>query len=151
MSRKYALPSPISAKVTQSAYERWLLRKAQAHVKRDRERGNRSATGAAYREAIHLAVVNSNGCDAYTGEELDWSLISKYDNDSSKDQGRAYKHAFALLPTVDHVADGTSGADFKICGWRTNDAKHDLDLEQFTAFCRTFLEYQGYEVAKRKS
>ena len=26
----------------------------------------------------------------------------------------------------DHVGDGLGAADFKICAWRTNDAKHDL-------------------------
>jgi len=40
---------------------------------------------------IHAAVVRSNGKDAYTGEELDWSLLSSWNNDKAKAQGSDYK------------------------------------------------------------
>jgi hypothetical protein len=80
-------------------------------------------------------VCLSIGTDEYTGEQLAWNLISTYNNDESKQGRRAYKARFALLPTVDHVGDGTGAADFKICGWRTNDAKGDLSLEEFVALC----------------
>ena len=118
MPKKYILPPFLSDKTNQDVYERWLRRKAQAHVRRDRKRGNNSAIGESYREAIHSAVIDSAGHDAYTGEVLDWSLISQYDNDESKENGRHYKRGFALLPTVDHVGDGMGAANFKICGWR---------------------------------
>lgn len=144
MPKKYPLPPFLTDVVTQEAYETWLRRKAQAHVKRDRRRGNTTAIGESYRVVIHAAVVASNGKDAYTGEMLDWTLISQYDNDLSKEHGRHYKKGFALLPTVDHVDDGLGVANFKICGWRTNDAKHDLDLAEFIAVCRTVLEHHGY-------
>jgi len=145
---KYQLPVFLLGQVTQETYERWLRRKAQAHIKRDRQRGNETAIGEEYRDAIHAAVVESGGCDAYTGEKLDWSLISRYDNDESKENGRRYKKVFALLPTVDHVGDGTVSADFKICGWRTNDAKNDLDLTDFLLVCRGVLEHHGYVVTR---
>ncbi len=146
MPKKYVLPHFIKNPVDQTVYERWLRRKAQAHVKRDRRRGNDSATGETYLTAIHTAVQNSDGRDAYTGEKLDWSLISKYNNDESKRRGREYKKQFALLPTVDHVGDGTGPADFKICGWRTNDAKHDLELNEFLQVCRLVLGHHGFIV-----
>ena len=149
MPKKYSLPSFLSVQVPQEVYERWLRHKAQAHVKRDRRRGNKTAIGEAYRVAIHAAVIESYGCDAYTGEKLDWSLLSQYDNDASQEQGRHYKHDFALLPTLDHVGNGTGAADFKICGWRTNDAKHDLEMPEFLAVCQAVLEHHGYVVAKR--
>jgi hypothetical protein len=149
MPRKYQLPLFLSGLVTHETYERWLRRKAQAHVKRDRRRGNETAIGETYRNAIHAAVVESGGTDAYTGEQLDWSLISKYDNDESKKKGRHYKQGFALLPTVDHIGDGTGLADFRICGWRTNDAKHDLDVQEVLAVCRAALKHHGYGVTKR--
>ena len=120
--RKYQLPQFLSAVVTQSSYERWLHRKAIAHVRRDRKRGNSKATNEAYKITIHKAVITSDGLDYYTGEKLDWSLISKYDNEQSKANGRHYKKSLALLPTIDHVGDGRGDADFRICGWRTNDA-----------------------------
>lgn len=99
--------------------------------------------GNVYRIAIRAAVVASNGQDAYTGEVLDWSLLSRYDNVESAEGGRSYKHGFARLPTVDHVGDGLGAADFKICGWRVNDAMHDLDMPAFLGVCRTVLEHHG--------
>ncbi|MHB8809720.1 MAG: hypothetical protein ACYC9M_06870 [Desulfobulbaceae bacterium] len=148
MPKKYALPPFLSDVVSQENYERWLRRKAQAHVKRDRRRGNTSASGTTYREAIHGAVVESDGRDAYTGEKLQWKLISQYDNDESKENGRHYKKRFALLPTVDHVGDGTGPANFKICGWRTNDAKNDLDLSEFISVCQAVLAHHGFVIQK---
>jgi len=76
MPKKYKIPSFLTGEVDQELYERWLRRKAQAHVKRDRRRGNEAAIGEAYRDAIHSAVAESGGKDVYTGEMLDWSLIS---------------------------------------------------------------------------
>ena len=82
--RKYQLNSVMADLIDQSVYERWLHRKALAHVKRDRARGNATATNEEYKIAIHQAVCESDGKDAYTNEELDWSLLSKYDNEQSK-------------------------------------------------------------------
>ena len=148
MPKRYPLPSFLIGQVTQEVYERWLRRKAQAHVRRDRRRGNETAIGEPYRAAIHLAVVESGGCDCYTGEQLNWTLISQYDNDKSQEHGRHYKHGFALLPTVDHVGDVTGPANFKICGWRTNDAKNDLEMPAFLAVCQAVLEHHGYVITK---
>jgi len=145
---KRSLPAFLNSFVSYDAYERWLLRKAAAHVKRDRKRGHTCAD-AAYRDAIHDAVVLSGGDDAYTGEQLDWSLISTYDNDASKLGRHAYKAGFALLPTIDHVASDATSASFKICGWRTNDAKHDLSVDSFIDLCRFVLEHAGYRVEKQ--
>jgi hypothetical protein len=138
--RLFELPQFLDGVVTREAYVRWLQRKAAAHVIRDRNRGSGSASVSEYKRVIHNAVCASQGRDAYTGEQLDWHLISKYDNDESKKGGRVYKARFALLPTVDHVGDGTGLADFKVCGWRTNDAKGDLSLEEFTALCGRVLD-----------
>lgn len=147
MSKKYALPVFLVGTVDQAAYQRWLKHKAQAHVRRDRKRGNATAIGEAYRVAIHAAVAAGGGRDAYTGEALDWSLLSCYDNLESAEGGRTYKHGFARLPTVDHVGDGLGPADFKICGWRVNDAKHDLDMPAFLGVCKAVLEHHGFTVA----
>jgi hypothetical protein len=81
-------------------------------------------------------VLASIGLDAYTGEVLDWHLISKYDNDVAKKGRSKYKALFGLLPTVDHVGDVTGPANFKICAWRTNYAKNDLSLAEFVSLCR---------------
>lgn len=145
MARKYALPSFLESIVSQEAYEHWLKRKAAAHVKRDKARGY-TCSGAAYREAIHAAVVHSEGKDAYTGEKLDWYLISTYENERSKNGRHAYKASFALLPTVDHVAADATEASFKICAWRTNDAKNDLSVASFIELCSKVLSHAGFHV-----
>jgi hypothetical protein len=141
MPTEFSLPSFLNSKVSQETYERWLKRKAQTHFRRDRKRGNTSASGSEYRKAIHKAVIESNGLDAYTGEHLDWELISKYNNDESKMDGRGNKGKFALLPTVDHIGDGKGPANFRICSWRTNDAKNDLDLPEFIKLCESVLKH----------
>ncbi len=147
--RRYALPAFLATTVSQEAYERWLRHKAQAHVRRDRRRARELVTGEAYRAAIHRAVLDSQGCDAYTGESLDWSLISQYDNVLSQERGTEYKHGFALLPTVDHDGQENGQAIFRICSWRTNDAKNDLDMPEFLALCQAVLEHHGYQVTKQ--
>lgn len=147
MPKKHSLPVFLRGKVSPEAYERWLLRKARAHVKRDRKRGRRCA-GAQYREAIHAAVLLSGGKDAYTGEELHWHLISTYKNEDSKQGRHAYKAGFALLPTVDHVTADAVEASFRVCGWQINDAKSDLSIDAFQDACVKVLEHAGYRVEK---
>lgn len=143
--RKYQLPDFLSTTttttLTQTSYERWLRGRAAAHVKRDKKRGNTAATNEAYKIAIHRAVIHSAGKDYYTGEGLDWSLVCKYSNEESKAKGRRYKATLALLPSVDHVSDGLGEADFKICAWRTNDAKNDLTHDEFVALCRRVVKH----------
>lgn len=141
MSRKYELPAFLVGTTTQEQYERWLRRKAVAHVRRDRKRGNLSATNEEYNIEIHRAVMESEGRDCYTGDKLDWSLISTYENERSKSGGRRYKATFALLPTVDHVEDGLGPAAFKICCWRTNGAKNDLTLPEFLELCEKVIRH----------
>lgn len=141
--RKYALPDFLSPLTTQEIYERWLHRKAVSHVRRDKKRGNGSATNEAYKVAIHKAVVVSGGMDEYTREPLHWHLLSQYNNEASRQGRRKYKATFALLPTVDHVDDGLGPASFKICSWRTNDSKNDLSLAEFIDLCRKVVAASG--------
>ncbi|UPT74141.1 MAG: hypothetical protein M0D55_20380 [Elusimicrobiota bacterium] len=97
--------------------------------------------GESYRTAIHLAVLKCEGKDVYTGEVLDWTLLGKYDNEDSKAGRSKYKKQFALLPTVDHVDDGMSIANFLICSWRVNDAKNDLNREEFVQLCHRVVDF----------
>lgn len=143
MPVKHTMPPFLAGKTTAEAYERWLGRKASAHVRRDRGRDHHPdvARRSLYKEAIHAAVVLSGGLDAYTGEQLDWHLISTYDNDESKLGRHGYKARFALLPTVDHIDAGASEASFRICAWRTNDAKNDLGPAEFIELCRRVVAF----------
>jgi hypothetical protein len=137
--KKYQVPEFLTRVLSQDVFERWLHRKGIAHVRRDRERGSTTAPSAGYKLAIHQAVKDSKGLDAYTRERLDWTLISKYRNKDSKSGGSKYKKRFALLPTVDHVRDRSGQPKFAICGWRTNDAKNDLTYEEFLELCKKVL------------
>jgi hypothetical protein len=138
----YRLPTFLNDTCTPQVYRRWLARKARAHRKRDQDRGNNTATIEAYKQAIHQAVGQCGGRDAYTGRQLRWDLISKFSNAAAKERGRAYKKEFGDLPTVDHVGDGLGPPSFLICSWRVNDAKNDLDLPEFLDVCRAVLAYQ---------
>jgi hypothetical protein len=145
-SKCHALPSFLVGRVDPLVYERWLARKAAAHLKRDRKRGYEGVTGTLYREEIHKAVLASEGRDYYTGEELDWSLLSKYNNAESFAGKHAYKAGFALLPTIDHIESARMNSGFRICSWRTNDSKHDLTHEEFIRLCKLVLHKAGFKV-----
>ena len=139
---KYKVPQVLHGKCSQTDYTHWLYGKAAAHVKRDKKRGNVTATTDIYRDAIHDAVCAGGDRDAYTGRTLRWDLIRTYDNDESKAQKREYKKRFADLPTVDHEDDGMGDPKFKICSWRTNDCKNDLTVEELSEFCEQFIVFQ---------
>jgi hypothetical protein len=138
---KQQLPVFLRNRCTEDAYGRWLRRRASAHVRRDRKRGFAKSTVATYKTAIHEAVVASGGRDAYTGKPLRWDLISRYDNAASKAGRTKYKHKFGDLPSVDHVGGGGERPRFRICAWRTNDAKHDLPYEDFVALCHDVIAH----------
>jgi hypothetical protein len=140
MSKKYPLPLFLIGVVPQERYIRWLGAKATAHVKRDKKH-HPEITNEAYKVRIHEAVVQSGGKDAYTGEALDWSLLSTWDNGKAKEHGSQYKSKFALLPSVDHVSERRKPSDFKICSWRTNDAKNDLSVEAFVQLCEKVIQH----------
>jgi hypothetical protein len=80
---QYPVPDCIKGNCDQARYSRWLHRKAVAHARRDRKR-DVDCTIARYKAEIHAAVSSSGHLDFYTGEPLDWSLVSTYNNESSK-------------------------------------------------------------------
>ena len=132
-------PVPLELGIDQATYVRWLRRKAAAHLKRDRLRCEHEITGEEYRHLIHTAVVRQGATDFYTGERLDWSLISTYSNEHSKVGRMVYKAGFALLPTVDHIMGDNGRYEFAICAWRTNDCKSDLTYPEFLDLCRSVV------------
>jgi hypothetical protein len=68
---KYHFPECLNGCCDPSQFEKWLERKARSLRKRDRKRGNTSATREDYKVAIHQAVIRSAGKDEYTGRPLD--------------------------------------------------------------------------------
>jgi hypothetical protein len=140
LKKKYPYPDFLTNITSEKDYQRWLYRKAIAHHRRDRNRCAATASPEMYRLEIHRAVLTSEGFDFYTSELLDWKLLSKYRNESSKHGRRTYKKAFALLPTVDHVGDAEGRPHFVICGWRTNDSKSDMSYKEFVLMCAQVIE-----------
>ena len=120
-------------------YPGWVQRKAVTLCKRDQKRGG-TGNLQQYRLAIHDAVVASEGRDHWTGEPLDWELIGTYDNQEAAAGKGAHKKQYATLPTIDH-RNNKADADFVICAWRTNDAKHDMTPEELLTFCRAVIAY----------
>ena len=147
MAPKHGLPEFLEHVMDADTYRRWLHRKATAHVVRDRKR-QRPCGVSAYKQRIHEAVVASGGRDFYTGESLDWHLISQYRNEDSKLGRHEYKSGFAMLPTVDHLEADIHDSGFEICAWRTNDAKNDLSQDDFIDLCRKVLSHAGYVLAQ---
>ena len=94
-----------------------------------------------YKKAIHQAVIESKGIDAYTGKKLKWVLIGKYDNDQSKNGGSDYKKKFGELPTGDHVSGKGERIKFKICSWKVNDAKNGLNYKEFVKLCKEVIAF----------
>jgi len=90
---------------------------------------------------MHESVCDYGTHDFSTGEALDWSLVSTYDNDESKAGKSAYKLGFELLSTVDHVFEPDGTWRFVICAWRTNDAKNDMSHAEFVAFCQRVVAH----------
>ncbi|ADR34374.1 hypothetical protein Sulku_1713 [Sulfuricurvum kujiense DSM 16994] len=133
MATKYPTPNFIIDK----DYQTWLDRKAMAHRKRD---GNQF-TKEQYKQAIHKAVVLSEGCDFYTGEMLEWGLLGTFGNEENGIKN--YKKE-PKLPTVDHL-NGRSNIDllFVVTGWAVNDAKNDLSYEEFLILCEKVLNQKG--------
>ena len=135
MTDTYSLPSFIADHgVASDTYLRWLNRKAQSLVRRDRSRGFQGISVTLYRREIHAAVLRNGGVDAYTGEQLRWDLISRYDNKESQERGSEVIREFAMLPTVDHVARDDGSHLFEICAWRTNDSKTHMTYPQLVEF-----------------
>ena len=141
--RLYALPKCITG-CDQKRYERWLQRKAAAHVRRDAKRDNKH-TISEYKRAIHEAVLANGHLDYYTGEALDWSLISTFRNEEAKIGRSKYKKTLWLLPTVDHAIDANGKQQFVICSWKVNDAKGDLSHDEFCALCELVLKYRDVQ------
>ena len=140
---KYALPECIVGQCTQPQYTRWLQRKAAAHARRDRKRKLGTTVAVAqYKAAIHNAVCSGGASDYYTGEPLDWSIISKYRNEDSIAGKAKYKAQFAKLPSVDHTLDEQGNLKFVICSWLVNDSKSDMTLTQYYALCESVLRHR---------
>jgi hypothetical protein len=138
---KYPLPPFLEGTFTQLEYFKWLRNKAHGLLRRDKKRGKpyaAAATKSAYQQEIHEAIMDGGERDPYTGETLEWDLIKQWD--SSREQPEGYKKRFVLMPTVDHVT--AEELKFEICSFRINEAKADLEPEEFVELCKKVVKYR---------
>lgn len=143
MTSEYPPPGFLE-EIEPTKYTRWLNRKAQSLVHRDRRRWpEREIQGAQYKKKIHDAVKSSEGRDFYTGEPLKWELIGEYNGADAQKGGACYRRKFADLPTVDHEDPTCPDTHFRICALRTNDCKSDLKPEELEKFCEKVLQHGG--------
>jgi len=139
----YSLPEKIKGQCDEETYNRWLYRRAASLRKRDKKHSVSNLYSLKeYRDKVHEAVLNDADVDAYTGERMNWSLISTFDNSQAREGGKQYRKTFANMPTVDHDIDGKGMLRFRICSWRTNDSKNDLTVNELKTFCIKVLQYQ---------
>ena len=138
----YPLPAFLEGRCTHSEYVKWLNNKTDTLFKRDKKRGKPYAATSSecqYKEKIHRAIEDGGEYDPYTGEALAWEFIGKWDTSRKHPDG--YRKEFALMPTVDHITP--DALEFEICSWRINDAKAELDPEEFLALCKSVVEHYG--------
>lgn len=126
-------------------FKGWLECRARSLHKRDKNKtkGTFSFSLSDYCCAICNSILAMKFCsqDAYTGENLDWSCIGKYNNEDARLGGKQYKKRFAMMPTVDHI-HAEPKPEFIICSWQTNDIKNDMTLDELKKWCEVFLKFQ---------
>jgi hypothetical protein len=142
---KFFLPSALEGVITESAY-RWWLRKKSLSVcnrdKKDKRPCALSATRAVYAEKIHEAVCRNPRNDPFTGEELRWDLIRKYDpKQVSKD--RDYFRKFSLLPSIDHTNPDATDLKLEVCSLFVNECKNNLNADEFVGMCKKVVVFRG--------
>ena len=137
MATSYVPPSWV--KRDSDVYKRWLNRKANSLMKRDRKRGGTYRVKEAM-DAIHEAMHRSDGIDPYDGQEMKSELLGAYNNAQRKELGAAYRREFYRLPTVDH-RNAEAVCDFQIVSWQTNDAKGDMSPEEYVAHCLAVVNH----------
>jgi len=141
MPLKYERPSFLIGKISQATYNHWVRSKSKTHFGRDKKRGNTAISNEKYKMAIHLAVSQSS---ATINTRVKHSIGLWSGNTTTKKLKREaenIKLPLLFLPTIDHCDDGLGSANFKLCSYRTNDAKHDSSYSDFVDLCRRVIAH----------
>jgi hypothetical protein len=144
MIRKWTIPDCLKPKVSdEDAFRTWLHRKAMSVRKRDRKRNVPVLSLSVMKQAIVSAIERSNGRDFYTGETLDWHLISKWVGSEEGTSANDYRRKFWMLPSVDHDFTDPAKPAFHICSWRMNDSKNDQSIVEFLQLAARVQTHKG--------
>jgi hypothetical protein len=132
VARKWRIPECLKPTVSdEDAFRKWLDRKAVSVRKRDKKRNVPVLSLSKMKAAIVNAIERSEGRDFYTGEALDWHLISTWVGAEEGTVASVYRRRFWMLPSVDHDFTDPAKPAFHICSWRMNDSKNDQTLQEF--------------------
>jgi hypothetical protein len=140
----YALPPFLLGVISQKDYCDWLerkghnLRQGDTKLKRPYAKEN---TVMVYKQKIHQAVLDGGEFDPYTGEKINWGLISKEKNLKKGDYIDNYLNRYAMYPAVDHIIPGEF--EFEICSWISNESKSSMTPDEFVDFCRKVVSFRG--------
>ncbi|MGB7569428.1 MAG: hypothetical protein WBM07_16315 [Chitinivibrionales bacterium] len=138
-----ALPPFLVGILSLKDYHYWLrqeahhLRNSDLKLKRSYALEN-SLT--AYKQKIHQGVLDGGEFDPYTGDKINWNLISKEKPHKKNDFIANYLNDHALQPAVDHINPEEFG--FEICSWISNQSKSCMTSDQFVDFCRRVISFR---------
>jgi hypothetical protein len=149
---KFYLPPALEGVITEPAYRLWLRKKSLSVCTRDKKEKRpcaQNATRAAYAKKIHEAVCRNPRNDPFTGEELRWDLVRKYDP-KQVSQDPDYFRKFSLLPSIDHTNPDATDLEFELCGMQMNRCKAEQTPSEFLALCRKIVAYRGKVASHRR-
>lgn len=143
MTEKFKLPECLKKlDVSETAFRHWLQRKAESCQRRDKKRKIKGVTVSATKQRILKAIEEADGCDYYTGLQLDWKLISKWNNDEAFKRRGEYKIKFWNLPTIDHEVPSSDVTRLRLCSWQLNDAKNDQTIQELLILAENIRKHQ---------
>jgi hypothetical protein len=140
----YMLPPFLQGVVSLKDYRDWLDHKANHLWVRDNKLKRPYAeenTKMVYKQSIHQAVLDGGEFDPYTGEKLNWGLISKKRTLKKEEFVNDYLHTYAMHPAVDHINPEEFG--FEICSWISNESKSSMTPDEFVEFCQKVAAFRG--------
>jgi hypothetical protein len=135
----YPLPPFLQGVVSLKDYREWLdmkghnLRLRDLKLKRPYAKVNPIL---AYKQKIHQAVLDGGQFDPYTGEKINWGLISR---EKTLNNVNFIDSGYAMHPAVDHINPEEFG--FEICTWISNESKTCMTSDQFVDFCRKVTRF----------
>jgi hypothetical protein len=144
----YTLPPFLKGICMPEKFRKWLGAKAEGLFQRDQRLGRSCAahgSKASYKKAVYDAVMANGVADPYTGDSLNWAIISTWDPVGKNYDPGTFKEKYSLLPTVDHTNPDNNTLEFEICSWIVNSCKNDMNRDEFLAFCKKVVAYRSQD------
>ncbi len=144
MTFQYPLPPFLKGVVSQRGYCMWLMNKGENLRRRDIKLNrpySKVNSETVYNQKVHQAVLDGGEFDPFTGEKLNWGLVSKERNMETESYTNDYLNTYALYPVVDHT--NPEEFEFEICSLISNECKSSLTPDEFVDFCQRVVDFRG--------